>query len=87
MRELSRSGHTERSDVMRGYGVLTKFVIVSHALASIPSADGPSNVRNTHAHRSGGNFGGNFRNPYLFRDTMKKLIESPVLEYKKLTAA
>jgi transposase-like protein len=26
-------------------------------------------------------------NPYLFRDTMKKLIEAPVLEYKKLTAA
>jgi transposase-like protein len=26
-------------------------------------------------------------NPYLFRDTMLKLIEAPVLEYKKLTAA
>jgi transposase-like protein len=26
-------------------------------------------------------------NPYLFRDTMMKLIEAPVLEYKKLTAA
>jgi transposase-like protein len=26
-------------------------------------------------------------NPYLFRDTLLKLIESPVLEYKKLTAA
>jgi hypothetical protein len=26
-------------------------------------------------------------NPYLFRDSMMKLIESPVLEYKKLTAA
>ena len=26
-------------------------------------------------------------NPYLFRDTLMKLIESPVLEYKKLTAA
>jgi hypothetical protein len=26
-------------------------------------------------------------NPYLFRDTMIKLIEAPVLEYKKLTAA
>ena len=29
----------------------------------------------------------NRNNPYLFRDTMMKLIESPVLEYKKLTAA
>lgn len=26
-------------------------------------------------------------NPYLFRDTMLKLLEAPVLEYKKLTAA
>ena len=26
-------------------------------------------------------------NPYLFRDTLMKLIEAPVLEYKKLTAA
>lgn len=26
-------------------------------------------------------------NPYLFRDTMMKLIEAPVLEYKALTAA
>jgi transposase-like protein len=26
-------------------------------------------------------------NPFLFRDTMMKLIEAPVLEYKKLTAA
>jgi transposase-like protein len=26
-------------------------------------------------------------NPYLFRDTLIKLIEAPVLEYKKLTAA
>jgi len=26
-------------------------------------------------------------NPYLFRDTMMKLIEAPVLEYKRLTAA
>jgi hypothetical protein len=26
-------------------------------------------------------------NPYLFRDTLTKLIEAPVLEYKKLTAA
>jgi transposase-like protein len=26
-------------------------------------------------------------NPYLFRDTMMKLIEAPVLQYKKLTAA
>jgi transposase-like protein len=26
-------------------------------------------------------------NPFLFRDTMLKLIEAPVLEYKKLTAA
>jgi transposase-like protein len=26
-------------------------------------------------------------NPYLFRDTMMKLIDAPVLEYKKLTAA
>jgi hypothetical protein len=25
-------------------------------------------------------------NPYLFRDTMMKLIEAPVLEYRKLTA-
>jgi transposase-like protein len=29
----------------------------------------------------------NRENPYLFRDTMKKLVEAPVLEYKKLTAA
>ncbi len=29
----------------------------------------------------------NRNNPYLFRDTMMKLIEAPVLEYKKLTAA
>lgn len=26
-------------------------------------------------------------NPFLFRDTMMKLVEAPVLEYKKLTAA
>ena len=26
-------------------------------------------------------------NPYLFRDTMKKLIEAPVLEYNTLIAA
>jgi transposase-like protein len=29
----------------------------------------------------------NRTNPYLFRDTMQKLIEAPVLEYKNLTAA
>jgi len=29
----------------------------------------------------------NRENPFLFRDTMLKLIEAPVLEYKKLTAA
>ncbi len=29
----------------------------------------------------------NRHNPYLFRDTLIKLIEAPVLEYKKLTAA
>jgi len=29
----------------------------------------------------------NRNNPYLFRDTMMKLIEAPVLEYKKLIAA
>ena len=29
----------------------------------------------------------NRENPYLFRDTMMKLLEAPVLEYKKLTAA
>ena len=29
----------------------------------------------------------NRNNPYLFRDTMQKLIEAPVLEYKNLTAA
>ena len=29
----------------------------------------------------------NRSNPYLFRDTMMKLLEAPVLEYKKLTAA
>jgi transposase-like protein len=29
----------------------------------------------------------NRTNPYLFRDTLMKLIEAPVLEYKKLTAA
>jgi transposase-like protein len=28
----------------------------------------------------------NRSNPYLFRDTLLKLIEAPVLEYKKLTA-
>ena len=28
----------------------------------------------------------NRNNPYLFRDTMIKLIDAPVLEYKKLTA-
>jgi hypothetical protein len=26
-------------------------------------------------------------NPYLFRDTMQKFIEAPVLEYKNLIAA
>jgi transposase-like protein len=29
----------------------------------------------------------NRSNPYLFRDTLMKLIDAPVLEYKKLTAA
>lgn len=29
----------------------------------------------------------NRENPYLFRDTLMKLIEAPVLEYKKLTSA
>jgi transposase-like protein len=29
----------------------------------------------------------NRNNPYLFRDTLLKLIEAPALEYKKLTAA
>ena len=29
----------------------------------------------------------NRENPFLFRDTMIKLLEAPVLEYKKLTAA
>ena len=29
----------------------------------------------------------NRNNPFLFRDTMMKLVEAPVLEYKKLTAA
>jgi transposase-like protein len=29
----------------------------------------------------------NRANPYLFRDTLFKLLEAPVLEYKKLTAA
>jgi hypothetical protein len=29
----------------------------------------------------------NRNNPYLFRDTMMKLIASDALEYKKLTAA
>lgn len=29
----------------------------------------------------------NRENPYLFRDTLMKLIDAPVLEYKKLTAA
>jgi transposase-like protein len=29
----------------------------------------------------------NRENPYLFRDTLMKLLEAPVLEYKKLTAA
>lgn len=29
----------------------------------------------------------NRKNPFLFRDTMRKLIESPNLEYKKLTEA
>jgi transposase-like protein len=29
----------------------------------------------------------NRSNPYLFRDTLTKLIEAPVLEYKRLTAA
>jgi hypothetical protein len=29
----------------------------------------------------------NRHNPYLFRDTLMELIEAPVLEYKKLTAA
>jgi hypothetical protein len=28
----------------------------------------------------------NRSNPYLFRDTLLKLLEAPVLEYKKLTA-
>jgi hypothetical protein len=29
----------------------------------------------------------NRSNPYLFHDSLMKLIEAPVLEYKKLTAA
>ena len=29
----------------------------------------------------------NRNNPYLFRDTLMKLIEAPTLEYKNLTAA
>ncbi len=29
----------------------------------------------------------NRSNPYLFRDTLMKLVESPVSEYKKLTQA
>jgi hypothetical protein len=29
----------------------------------------------------------NRQNPYLFRDTMQKVIQAPVLEYKDLTAA
>lgn len=29
----------------------------------------------------------NRESPYLFRDTLIKLLEAPVLEYKKLTAA
>lgn len=29
----------------------------------------------------------NRANPYLFRDTMLKLVEAPILGYKKLTAA
>jgi hypothetical protein len=29
----------------------------------------------------------NRNNPYMLRDTMTKLIEASVLEYKKLTAA
>lgn len=29
----------------------------------------------------------NRQNPYLFRDTLIKLLEASVLEYKKLTAA
>jgi hypothetical protein len=29
----------------------------------------------------------NRNRPYLFRDTMMKLIEAPVLGYKRLTAA
>jgi hypothetical protein len=29
----------------------------------------------------------NRQNPHLFRDTMIKLLETPVLEYKKLTAS
>jgi hypothetical protein len=29
----------------------------------------------------------NRSNPYLFGDTLMKLVEAPVLEYKKLTAA
>jgi hypothetical protein len=29
----------------------------------------------------------NRKNPYLFRDTMLKLLEAPVLEYRKLTPA
>jgi hypothetical protein len=29
----------------------------------------------------------NRSNPYLFRDTLIELVEAPVLEYKKLTAA
>jgi hypothetical protein len=28
----------------------------------------------------------NRSNPYLFRETLTKLIEAPVLEYKKLTS-
>jgi hypothetical protein len=29
----------------------------------------------------------NRKNPYLFRDTMLRLLNAPVMEYKKLTAA
>jgi len=29
----------------------------------------------------------NRRNPYLFRDSLLRLLDAPVMEYKKLTAA
>jgi hypothetical protein len=48
----------------------------------------PLSAKHLEAYLNGMTFRFNNRaNPYLFRDTLMKLIEARVLEYKKLTVA